>query len=302
MISRRKFVKIAGVYFLSGPFFSGKVYPAGTADIGVVKGTDVDAAVRMAVSAIGGINAFVKRGDIVIIKPNLSFASPPERATTTSPEVIKAIMKLCLDAGAKKVMVVDNPLQDAKVIQTKSLLAQVVEETNNAMLLLPTTENLYEETPIPKGKELKKTQLLKILNDADVLINVPIAKSHSATGVSLGIKGNMGLIWDRIALHNSSDLNQSIADLATVIKPNLTIVDARRALTTRGPQGPGKVVQLDTIVAGRDPVAVDSYTVSLTPWYNKEFTGSMVKHLLYANEMGIGKVDTSTLTITKQIL
>ncbi len=120
--------------------------------------------------------------------------------------------------------------------------------------------------------------------------------------MSLGIKGNLGLVYNRIAYHNSGDLNQSLADLATIIKPDLIIVDAVRALTTRGPQGPGKVANLNTVIAGRDPVAVDSYTVSLTPWYNRELKGSNIPHLVRAAEMGLGEIDPTKLNITVKTL
>lgn len=301
MISRRNFIMTgAAATFVSGPFFSGRVYAEGNADLGVAKGANIEAVVRAAVASVGGIGAFVKKGNQVIIKPNISFASEPERAATTNPEVLRAVMKLCFEAGAKKVLVVDHPLNDAEVIGAGVAIAEVVKQTSNAMLILPTTESLYVETPIPKGKELKSTKMAKILKEAEVLINLPVAKSHSATGVSLGIKGNMGLNWDRKWMHDSADLNQTIADLATIVKPSLTIVDAIRALTTRGPQGPGKVANLNTIVAGRDPVAVDSYAVSLTPWYNQPMTGKNVKHLLLAAQMGIGEIDISKLKIEQK--
>jgi uncharacterized protein (DUF362 family) len=301
MISRRKFLKTgAAVSFVSGPYFTGRVYAQGSADISSVKGSNIDATVRAAVAAVGGLEAFVKKGSQVIIKPNLSFASEPERAATTNPEVLQAVMKLCLEAGARKVLVIDHPLQDAEVIGTRATVAEVVKQTKNAVLILPTTENLYVETLVPQGKEMKSTKLARILRESEVLINLPVAKSHSATGVSLGLKGNMGLNWDRKWMHNASDLDQTIADLATVVKPNLTIVDAVRALTTRGPQGPGKVANLGIIVAGRDPVAVDSFAVSLAPWYGRQFTGKDVKHILYASQMGIGEVDTSKLKVVQK--
>jgi uncharacterized protein (DUF362 family) len=297
-VSRRGFLKAGtAAGFISGPLFTGKVYAAENGDIGVAKGTNIEAVIKAAVDAVGGFEAYVPKGSRVIIKPNLSFASPPERATTTNPEVLRAVIKHCLDAGAKQVLVVDNPLQDSAIIGSKSLVAQVVKDAKNATLILPTTENLFEEAVIPRAKEMKSTKTAKILKEANVLISLPVAKSHSATGVSLGIKGNLGLVYDRIAYHNSGDFNQSIADLATIIKPNLTIVDAIRALTTRGPQGPGKVVDLNTIVAGSDPVAVDSYAVSLTPWYNKEFKGSNIIHLVKSSEMGLGEIDPSKLKI-----
>ncbi len=301
MISRRSFLMTgADGTCLCGGFFFCVVYAEGSADLGVAKGANIEAAVRAAVAAVGGMGAFVKKGNQVILKPNISFASEPERAATTNPNVLRAVMKLCFEAGAKKVLVVDHPLNDAEVIGTGVAIAEAVKQTSGAMLILPTTESLYVETPIRRGKEMKSTKLVKILKEAEVLINLPVAKSHSATGVSLGIKGNLGLNWDRRWMHDSADLNQAIADLATIIKPNLTIVDAIRALVTRGPQGPGKVANLNTIVAGRDPVAVDSYAVSLTPWYNQTLTGKNVKHLLLAAEMGIGEIDFSKLKVAQK--
>jgi len=298
MITRRHFIRNgAAATVVSGAYFTGKVYAQGSADLGVGKGTDVEAAVRAAIAAVGGIGAFVKKGDMVAIKPNLSFASPPERATTTNPETLNAVMKICKEAGAKQILVIDHPLQHANIIGTDSPVAQVVKDMSSASLILPATENLYEEVSIPLGKAMKTTQKAKILDEVDVLINLPVAKNHSATFVSLGIKGNLGLVYDRIAFHNSSDFFQSLADLGTIIKADLTIIDAVRALTTRGPQGPGKVVQLDTIVAGRDPVAVDSYAVGLTPCNNRAAKGSNIAHLVKSNEMGLGEIDTTKLNV-----
>jgi uncharacterized protein (DUF362 family) len=303
MLSRRVFLKTGAVTtFVSGQYFSGKVFAQEAADLGVAKGTDIEAAVRAAVAAVGGMEAYVKKGDRVAIKPNLSFASPTKRATTTNPETLAAVMKLSLEAGAKQVMVLDHPLQHASIIGTDSEVAKAVKETKNAILMLPTNENLYEETPIPKGKAMKSTKTAKILKEVDVLINLPVAKNHSATVVSLGIKGNLGLVYDRQAYHNCSDFFQSLADLATIIKPDLTIIDAIRALTTRGPQGPGKVVKLDMIVAGRDPVAVDSYATGITPWNNRAATGNNILYLRHAAEMGLGEIDVSKLNVITKTL
>lgn len=142
MISRRNFIMTgAAATFVSGPFFSGRVYAEGNADLGVAKGANIEAVVRAAVASVGGIGAFVKKGNQVIIKPNISFASEPERAATTNPEVLRAVMKLCFEAGAKKVLVVDHPLNDAEVIGAGVAIAEVVKQTSNAMLILPTTES-----------------------------------------------------------------------------------------------------------------------------------------------------------------
>ena len=302
MLSRRNFLKSGAlVSVVSGPFFTGKVFAEGSADIASITGSDIETRVRAAVAAVGGMERYVKKGDSVAVKPNLSFASPVERAATTNPEVLRAVITLCLEAGAKNVIVLDHPLQDAAIIDTKAEVAQMVKQTKGASIFLPATENLYRETRIPNAKEMKSTGTVKILDEMNVLINVPVAKNHSATAVSLGIKGNLGLVWDRIAYHNSGDFNQSLADLATILKPDLVIVDATRALATRGPQGPGKVLKLDTVIAGTDPVGVDSYTVEMT-WGRWELTGRNVEHLVKSAEMGLGEIDTSKLNILKKTI
>jgi len=133
-----------------------------------------------------------------------------------------------------------------------------------------------------------------------VLINLPVAKTHSATGVSLGIKGLMGLIWDRESFHSKYNINLALADLATVIKPQLTILDATRALASGGPGGPGEVQKPNLIIAGIDPVAVDSYGVTIAPWYGQTFKGRQVEHLLVAHQRGLGKIDIEQLKIFKE--
>jgi uncharacterized protein (DUF362 family) len=302
MITRRRFLAgSAAVTFVSGSAFTGRAYGQGTAAIGVVTGTDIDAAVRAAIAAVGGIGRFVKKGASVAIKPNLSFASPINRAATTNPEVVRAVIKLCQEAGAGRIVVIDHPLQDAAVIGTNSELATVVKEMKGVSVFLPTTENLYKEKPIPQGKVIKSTKVISMLDEMDVLINVPIAKHHSAAAVSLGIKGNLGLVWDRMAYHNSSDFNQSVADLATLLKADLTIVDAVQALLTRGPQGPGKVEKFNTIIAGTDPVAIDSYTVGLV-WKQYNLSGTNVEHLTKSSAMGLGEIDPSKLTVSTKTL
>ncbi len=302
MVNRRYFLKSGSLAALASGFsWTGRTFAQGAADIGVVTCADIDTAVRGAVAAVGGIEKFVKRGDNVAVKPNLSFASPVERATTTNPQVVASVVTLCQEAGADRVVVLDNPMQDAAVIGANSELALLIKGMKGASIFLPVTESLYREAAIPQGKVMKSTKTTAILDEMDVLINVPIAKNHSATAVSLGIKGNLGLVWDRMAYHNSSDFNQSMADLATILQADLTIIDAIRVLLTRGPQGPGRVQQFNTIIAGADPVAVDSYAVSFG-WKQWDLTGKNVEHLVKAEAMGLGKLDTSSLNIVSRTL
>jgi uncharacterized protein (DUF362 family) len=132
---------------------------------------------------------------------------------------------------------------------------------------------------------------------ANCLINIPTAKCHGATGVSLGLKNLMGLVWDRGVFHDKLELNRAIAEQLYVIKPKLTVVDCIYALVTNGPGGPGKVVGLDTVLATTDPVAADSYTVSLARWYDREFKGSQVKYIKIANELGFGEIDPAKMDV-----
>jgi uncharacterized protein (DUF362 family) len=141
---------------------------------------------------------------------------------------------------------------------------------------------------------------MKDILDAQVLINIPVAKSHSATGVSFGLKGQMGMIWDRESFHSQFNINQAIADLATVIKPQLTILDATRALVSGGPGGPGEVKKPNLVIAGIDPIAVDSYGVSIVPWYGQNFKGRQVEHILAAHQRGLGKIDVDQFKIFRE--
>ncbi len=262
--------------------------------IGVAHG-DRAKLVQTAVNLLGGIKKFVKPGDVVCLKPNLSFASNTDCGATTSPEVVRQMVQLCLDSGASRIFVVDHTIQDATLCVERSRIEEAIIDKKVSLVTLQ-QERQYTEIAVPQGKELSSIQVPKIIQEADVLINMPTAKSHSATGVSLGIKNLMGLIWDRGYLHRVN-LHQAIADLATVIKPHLTLVDATRALTSGGPGGPGKTVILDKVVAGIDPVAVDSYTVGIAQWYKKSWTGNQVKYIRAAADLGLGEIDTANMQI-----
>ncbi len=262
--------------------------------IGVARG-DGSHLVRAAVDAVGGIDAFIKSGDRVCIKPNISFAANVDCGATTSPEIVRQVVQLCLDAGASKIIVLDHTIANAELCVAKSRIEDAIIDKKVSLLTL-TKERQFSDIDVPRGTELQTIKVAKAIQSSDKLINLPTAKSHSATGVSLGIKNLMGLIWDRGYMHRRV-LDTAIAELGTVIKPDLTIVDATRALTTGGPGGPGKTVALNTVIAGTDIVAVDSYTVGITQWYNRSFTGKNVKYITHASNLGLGEIDTNKMTI-----
>src|SRR3989339_402307 len=266
-------------------------------DLAVISGEPA-AATRKALEAMGGVSRFVKKGQRVVIKPNMSFAKTPDFAASTHPQVVVAVARACLEAGAGEVLVLDHTLQRAELCLERTGIRDACRNVPGVHVLAMQDRKFFQEIRVPQGKVLERVEVLKDILDS-VLISVPVAKSHSATGVSLGLKGLMGLIWDRESFHFRFNINQGIADLATVIKPQLTILDATRAMVSGGPGGPGDVKKPNLIVAGIDPVAVDSYGVGIVPWYGRNFNGRQVEHLSLAHQRGLGKIDVEKLKIVK---
>jgi len=268
-------------------------------DLVVVSG-EPEAATKKALEAMGGISRFVKKGQAVILKPNMSFAKTPEIGATTHPLVVATVAQACMEAGAKQVLVIDHTLQRAELCLERTGIRDICKQIQGVHVLALSDRKFFREIKVPNGKVLDRIDVVQEVLEGNLLINLPVAKSHSATGVSLGLKGLMGLIWERDSFHSQYNINQAIADLATVIKPHLTILDATRALVSGGPGGPGEVRKPSLVIAGIDPVAVDSYGVSIVPWYGQNFKGRQVEHLLVASQRGLGKIDTDQLRILKE--
>ena len=297
-MTRRNFLAGAAAGLAFGlPGVAGTV-AAAVPELAVISG-DQAAATRKAIEALGGMSRFVQKGQRVVLKPNMSFASGPERASNTHPAVVVAVAQMCLEAGAARVMVLDNPLQTADLCLRRAGVFDACKGLKNVYVQMVTEQKFFREVKVPQGKVLDRVEVIKEVLDSEVLINLPQAKSHSNTGISMGIKGLMGLIYDRWSFHSKYNINQALADLATVIRPQLTILDATRALTTGGPGGPGQIVKPNLVVAGTDPIAVDSYGVTVAPWYGQQFKGRQVEHLLMASERGLGRIDIEQVKVLK---
>jgi uncharacterized protein (DUF362 family) len=301
MPTRRDFLKTAaaGTMALSAASIAGNVFAEAAAKSEVFAGKGkASVIIPKIIEKMGGIAHFVKPGSRVLIKPNMGFANPPEWATTTSPEAVYIITKLCLDAGAKRVIICDNTLRDPEICKQKTGIADAIKGLKGAVIFTPTEQqpNFFEEKSHPKATQLTKTEVVKEVGKSDVVICLPIAKSHAAGGVSFGIKGLMGLIRDRGAMHREMDLHIAIAEQLYYIMPTLTIIDASRALLDNGPAGPGKVLELNTYAASVDPVAADSYGVSLASWYGRKCEGKNIKHLANAAKFGFGNVESSKIS------
>lgn len=300
-LSRREFLKLqAGTGLLLAGTAGGLLVPAlsiasASPDIGVVKG-GAEAATRAAVDLIGGMGSVVKKGSRVLIKPNMSFARTPEQASNTHPDVVKAVAAMCREEGASRIMILDHTLAPGKACIQTSGIGPACDTLDSGMVHTINSPSFFKETEIKQAKSLSHTDVARECLKADVLIAVPKAKSHSSTGVSLSMKGMMGLIHNRGIMHRM-DLNETIVDLATLLKADLTVIDGTRVLSTGGPGGPGKVLKRDTVIASRDMVAADAYAVSAFEWYGRKFKPAQVKHIRLAHDRGLGRADIENLNV-----
>jgi len=266
---------------------------AGEPYLVVTRGTTPGAIVRAAVNALGGISKFVKPGNEVILKPNICNAQNTfEYASTTNPEVMAELVKMCLEAGAKRVRVMDQPFSGtANIAYQRSGIKGAVEKVGGVMEIMANAK--YVNVDFPNGRDLKSSKVYQDILKADVVINVPIAKHHGSAQVTLAMKAMMGVIQDRNDIHMA--LDQRIADLNTLLKPTLHIIDAIRVLTKNGPTGGSLdyVMQANTIIASVDPVAADGYTTQL--FFKKK--PEQIGYIKYGAEMGLGRYDFANLRI-----
>ena len=299
-IGRREFTKIsaAGVVAFGMGGSLQALAGSGSSELVVVEGELLKAAAK-ALDSLGGISRFVKRGQKVLLKPNISFASEPVRGANTDPELVAWMARQCVEAGAREVLVADIPLQTATLCLWRSGIKEAMAKVSGATLSYFSDDRFFKEVSIPQGKSLKKSRLLKPLLDSDVFINLPRAKTHNSTTVTLGLKNLMGVAIDRKSYHTQHDLHQAIADLASVVRPVLTLIDASRVMVDNGPGGPGTLVPLNTVVAGTNPVEVDAVMVSLTEWGGRKYRPEDIKRLKAASELGLGRVELSQIPFAR---
>lgn len=232
--------------------------PGRAGRLAVVRGTDRALTLRKALDELGGVGAFVRPGDRVALKVNAAFASPPVLAATTHPDLVREMARLCLEAGAASVIVLDNPISDPVVAFERSGLAAAARESG-ARLVLPTAEVFSPVLLEFAGVHQPWPMLVRPLLEVDRLIALTPVKDHACSGASLTLKGWMGLLGgDRGRLHQ--DLHRVIAELARVVRPTLAVLDGTVSMVRNGPTG-GSLADLEptaTLIAGTDPVAVDA--------------------------------------------
>jgi uncharacterized protein (DUF362 family) len=260
--------------------------------LAVARGDDPKAITRGALAAIGGIERFVKSGDDVIVKPNICVDYRTyEYGATTSPEVVAALVELCLGAGARRVRVMDNPFGgSAESAYARSGIADAVSTAGGQMEVM--NQAKFRETAIPGGRDITSWQIYQDVLTADLLINVPVAKHHSLARLSLGGKNLLGVILSPNRMH--ANLGQRTADLLSLVRPSLTVVDAVRTLMAHGPTGGNldDVRLSNTVIASHDGVAADAYAATLF-----DLSGPDIAYVKAAADMGLGTLNLDSIEI-----
>jgi uncharacterized protein (DUF362 family) len=297
-MKRRDFIRdmaATGLAFRFGPaVFAGQATSmTSVPTLTAVEGESPAAITKEAIAVLGGMRRFVGKGDKVVIKPNIGWDRTPEMAACTNPEVVKTLVELVLEAGAKKAIVIDNTTNQAKRCYVRSGIQEAVKQAGGDMLFVD--DYRVKKTAL-KGAWLKEWDVVLDVIEADKVINVPIAKHHSLCRLTLGMKNWLGATGGaRNQFHQ--DLDHAVVDLAAFFKPELTVLDAYRILVRNGPQG-GRLSDtqlMKTVVAGTDPVAVDAMGATFFNVAPRE-----LPYLGLARERGLGEFDLGKVRLEKR--
>lgn len=263
-------------------------------DLVAVRNGEPDVMFDKAIEAVGGIGQFVKKGQSVVVKPNIGWNRTPENGANTNPLLVKRIVEHCVQAGAKKVYVFDNSV-DSGVKSYETSGIEAAAKAGGAIVVPASNASSYVDVEIPDAKRLTKTMVHEVLMDADVLINVPVLKHHFASQLTIAMKNLMGVVYDRMAYH-SRGLNDCIVDFCLHRKPDLNVVDAYRVTMAHGPQKarPEDVVLKKMLLLSSDVVAVDAASAKV---FGQE--PEAVKHIQMGHERGIGTMNLDELNIMK---
>ena len=271
---------------------------AGTPDLVAIRNGEPEALFDHGIEALGGMGRFVKKGQKVVVKPNIGWNVPPERAANTNPRLVRRIVEHCLQAGAKEVYVFDHTCDAWRDSYRASGIEQAVKDAGGK-LAPGNSESYFQTVAIPGGHRLRRTQEHELVLGADVFINVPVLKSHGGARLSVAMKNLMGVVWDRGEWH-SNDLHQCIADFATYRKPDLNVVDAWNVMLRHGPRGvsTADVVNMRSQLLSTDLVTADAAAARLFGLKQPEEVG----YIRIAGEMGAGRMDLENLAIRRIVL
>jgi len=263
-------------------------------DLVAVKGGEPDAMFDKAIEAMGGMKAFVQKGQTVVVKPNIGWDTTPEKGACTNPLLVKRIVEHCFKAGAKMVYVFDYTCDDWQRCYENSGIEKAVKDAGGKMVP-GNTENYYHEVKIPKGKILKDAKEHELILQSNVFINVPILKNHGGAQLTISMKNLMGIVWDRRYWHRNG-LQECIADFATYRKPDLNVVDAYRVMKRNGPRGTSieDTILMQSLLLSADIVTADAAACKVWGMEPKD-----VGHIRMASENGAGIMNLEGLKINR---
>jgi len=302
-MDRREFLKTAAVTAVAAGIFDrlplGAAEPSAKeekADLVAIRGTDPGMMFDTAIAALGGMKAFVKPGQKVVVKPNIGWDALPSEGADTNPELVARIVKRALEAGAAKVLVFDHTCDRNWVsCYKRSGIREAVESAGGVMVTGNDRSN-YAETAVPKALSMKSPLVCKTLLEADVVINVPVLKSHGGAKMTCAMKNYMGVVWDRPWMHKH-DLPQCIADSIWIRKPDLNVVDAMLVMTKGGPTGKSpktRRVRMNSLLLSTDIVAVDTAAAKMLG-----VPLSILPYLAAGEKFGFGSTDLNKIRIKK---
>lgn len=306
-MERRNFIKsallggLAGAASLRG---NGLLGPTSMSvsqdnDLVAVMGGEPAQMYKKAIEAMGGMSRFVKKGQKIVVKPNIGWDKSPELAANTNPELVAAIVKDCFAAGASEVTVFDNTCDEWQACYRNSGIENAAKSAG-AKMAFAHDEKYYKTVKLPKAVRMKEVKIHEAIVDCDAWINVPILKNHGGARMTISMKNFMGIVWDRRYMH-ANDLQQCIADCSTYDKmPVLNIVDAYRIMTQNGPKGksPEDVQMPKALFASTDIVAVDAAAVRFFAQF-RDMKVEEVSHIGLAEKMRIGTSDLSKLKVER---
>ncbi|MBK6346397.1 MAG: DUF362 domain-containing protein [Bacteroidales bacterium] len=247
-----------------------------------------------AIASLGGMSKYVKKGQKVVVKPNIGWDVPPERAGNTNPGLVARIIRHCLDAGASDVYVFDNTCDEWNLCYKNSGIEKAVKDAGGK-IVPGNTEGYYQTVKIPRGRKLKEAKVHELILTSDVFINVPVLKHHSSASLSLAMKNLMGVVWDRGYWHRN-DLHQCIADFVSWRKPTLNVIDGYRVMMRNGPRGvsTADVVTMKQMIVSADIVAADTAATKIFGSNPED-----IRHIMIAGEMKLGITALDKLKINR---
>jgi len=274
--------------------------------VSIVKGTPATsrrAIIEKALELIGGIRNILPSGSRVLVKPNVGFY---DREATTNPEVVTSIVEIVKEESPEALIVGDSSVRgnDTTHAFEVSGIAEAVKTIGVECRNL--AKDPVETLDIPNGVTIHRVSTYRTVRESTFIISVPRLKRHSSTTVTISLKNMIGVVTDdEKGLFHREGINQSIADLNSALKPHLTIIDATKVMTERGPTG-GRMVELNTIIASRDPVAADLIAAellfALEGKSSPKDVADEIVHIWKAAELGVGSADRSKIKILEATL